>query len=76
MTKELEQEFLSACDRERQEEMHKPFENGESVEPVYDEQCELLGVRFNTALKGKELDAAKTEFFAMMRAAINKEEQS
>ena len=53
--------------------MPKPFQ---AVTPVYDEQGELVGVRFRPSLKGKELEAAKAQFFAMMSAALNEKEQS
>jgi hypothetical protein len=50
--------------------------DGDAAETIYDAQGEIIGVRFNPRLQGKELAAAKAMFFEMMRAAINVEEQS
>ena len=50
--------------------------DGDMAEVVYDAQGEIIGVRFNPRLHGKELAAAKAMFFEMARAAINVEEQS
>ena len=50
--------------------------DGDAAEPVYDASGELLGVRFNPLLRGKELEAAKAAFFEMMRSVVNVEEQS
>jgi hypothetical protein len=46
----------------------------EIVQPVYDAEGEIIGVRFHPSLKAKELEAAKAQFAAMLRSAVNEEE--
>jgi hypothetical protein len=50
--------------------------NFEPVHLVYDDQGEIQGVYFHPALQGKELEAVKAQFFALLRSAINEEEQN
>jgi hypothetical protein len=48
----------------------------EIVQPVYDAEGEIIGVRFHPSLKSKEVEAAKAQFAAMLRSAVNEEEHA